>query len=187
MSDEKIEFKGSIVRGYVKWLRETSRFERVLERASPEARRVLLDPPLVSEWVPSATQFAVLDAVHAVGGDTLIRLMVKEAMRSSVLKLVEPLIQGVVRVFGRSPTVLLSRLDSIRKNTVRGVQFTYRAEGERAGHVVVQSLLTPLSPHSALAWAATIESLCATLGFERVQTERELSADRMCATIHVRW
>ncbi|MFO0563000.1 MAG: hypothetical protein U0269_33575 [Polyangiales bacterium] len=187
MSDEKVEFKGSIVRGYAKWLRDNGQLDRVIERASPEAKRVLLDPPLVSEWVSAATQFAVLDAVHAVGGDALLRSLIKGAMSSSVLKLLEPLIQGVVRVFGRSPTVLLSRLGSIRKNAVHGVDFDYRAEGESAGHVVARSLATPLSPHSALAWAATIESVCVTLGFDKVRTEHEISADRMRATIHVRW
>jgi hypothetical protein len=187
MSDEKLQFKGSLVRGYAKWLRDNGQFELVIERARPEARRVLLDPPLVSEWVEAETQFAVLDAVYAVGGDTLLRSMVKGAMNNSVLKLLEPLIQGVVRVFGRSPTVLLSRLGSIRKNSVHGVDFDYRADGERAGHVVARSLAKPLSSHSALAWAVAIESVCATLGFDTVRTEHELSADRMRATIHVRW
>lgn len=187
MSDERLEFKGSIVRGYAKWLRENGHLDRVLERATPEAKRVLLDPPLVSEWVSATTQFAVLDAVHAVGGDALLRSLIKGAMHNTVLKLLEPLIQGVVRVFGRSPTVLLARLGSIRKNAVHGVDFDYQPADDRGGRVVASSMGGALSPHSALAWAVTIESVCGVLGFDKARTEHEMSADRTRATIHVRW
>jgi hypothetical protein len=187
MSVEGLAFKGSILRGYSRWLREQGHIERVLACASGEAARKLRDPPLVTEWVAGDVQFAVLDAVHAVGGDALLRAMVSGSTQTGVLKLLEPLIQGVVRVFGKSPATLFSRLDSMRGNTIRGVDFRYRSEGEKSGVIEARSQRDKLSAHSALAWAALIEALCRTLGFDDVRTSYESSGDRMGVTIRVQW
>lgn len=187
MNGERLEFKGSVLRGYTKWLRENGYFERVLAQGDAIAKARLMDPPMVTEWVPHEQQFAVLRAVHAVGGDALIRVMIHGSMQSGVLKLLEPLIQGAARVFGRTPATILSRLNSIRKNLVRGVDFRYRAQGDRAAVVEALSERDPLSAHSALAWAASLEAVALSLGFDTTKATFETSADNMCATITVRW
>ena len=187
MSGERLEFKGSLIRGYAKWLKDNGYYDRVLSRASGAARSRLLDPPFVTDWVASDEQFAVLDAVFAVGGDALLRAMVRGSAQTGVLKLLEPLIQGVVRVFGRTPAAVLSRLPSIRKNIVRGVDFRITTTSDRSALVEAISQREPLSAHSALAWAASIESMCMTLGFDTVSTTHETSPDLLSVRIHVRW
>lgn len=187
MSGERLEFKGSLIRGYAKWLKDNGYYNRVLARASAPAIARLIDPPFVTDWVSSSEQFAVLDAVYAVGSDDLLRTMVRGSAQAGVLKLLEPLIQGVVRVFGRTPAAVIARLPSIRKNIVRGVDFHITHTGDQSALVEAISERDPLSTHSALAWAASIESMCMTLGFNSVSSVHETSSDLLSVKIHVRW
>lgn len=187
MSDERIEFKGSLFRGYTKWLEDKRHLEAVRDAASPFVRARLDDPPIATEWIASTMQNGLLDAVHAVGGDELVRTMIRGSIGGGVLKLLEPLIQGIVRVFGRTPVAILSRLESVRVNVVRGVRFEYEPTSASSGVVIARSLSEPFGEHSALAWASSIEAVCELVGFRSARTAFELSADRRVARIRVRW
>jgi hypothetical protein len=168
-------------------LRERGLLTAVIERAPPAARDLLIEPPLVSEWVSGEAQNAVLDAVHAVGGDALVREMIRSSIRTGVLRLLEPVLHGFARVFGRSPDVVLSRIESMRKNVVRGVSFAYEPLSSNAGLIVIRSLGDPLGACSALAWASSAEVLCELMGAGRASATAETSADRMSARVKVSW
>ncbi|MBL8684187.1 MAG: hypothetical protein JNK05_33745 [Myxococcales bacterium] len=187
MQDERLEYKGGLLRGYAKWLRENKHFDAVSSAASPEVRARLADPPLATEWVSAAMQNGVLAAVHAVGRDELIHSMVRGSIGGGVLRLIEPLIHGVVRVFGRTPAAVLSRLETIRPNVMRGVRFEYEPLGPNSGIVHCRAVSEPFGEHAGTAWRASIESLCELLGFRGATVTVASSADRREERITVRW
>jgi hypothetical protein len=185
--ESRQSFKGGLLRGYAKWLRDNGQLDGVLAKAPNEVRAALLDPPLVSEWVPGHVQNAALEAVVAHGGEAMVRAMIRGSVRTGVLKFIEPLIQGYVRMFGRTPDIVLSRFEALAKTTVRGLVFRYEPIDGRSGALVTTSDNAPLGPYSPLAWATAIEVLCELIGFDKTKVTYEMTPDRMRSRVLVRW
>lgn len=114
-------------------LRHLERYEQVLARLSPEARHALEDPQAL-DWWPSTPIIALVEAIHATGGDELIRRVGQE---QTISTLIRPLLSLVLSLSGRSPVSIFSRFPQFAVSATRNVHFKWSTLAEQTGRMVV--------------------------------------------------
>jgi hypothetical protein len=159
--------KGTTYRAHAKYLKDHRIVEAVMSRLSPEAAAALADPPLPGSWMDARLLEEIVEAVHAIEGDEGVLRLARQAIKDMLPAMV-PIMQGVLRIFGASPSFLLPRMNDLIRPTVQGLEFKYTPVGERACTMDIHYATTRVLPRcSFVTTRAAFEqilSLCSTKG-----------------------
>lgn len=134
--DVRSEIKGSVFRGCLQGLRNLRLHDDVRSRVSSSTRTLMDDPPLPSAWMASEPIMEIHEVVSQVAGLDMVRKLIRESSDATT-RVVQPMIQGLMRLFGASPSTLLSRMTTLSSSMSRGTTFAYSETGPRTGRVLI--------------------------------------------------
>lgn len=164
----EVGVKGSMVRSVAAVLAQRGLRDAVTGRVGPEARALLLDPPLPTQWVDARVFNQIYDALYELLGAERLRTLNKEAVEHGLGPLLRATAERVLRIFGASPATLFSKLDRVAGSTARGVTYHYEVVDAKSGLFDVEypSLTdVPLGPFVATGGALEmIFDMCGVQG-----------------------
>jgi hypothetical protein len=168
------QLKGSVLRGYVRWLRSAQLFDAVCAVVPPAARAVMASPPLPTEWLEArVTTLEIVGALADVRDLATVRRMTRETASGSVFPLLRPLIEGILRRTA-GPEGVLRQAPFLLTRTARGISFEIEARPGGASVRMRTEGLEETRP-SAEAWAGAMEALLALSGVEPEVEVRSVS------------
>lgn len=132
---EPYRVKCSVLRGYVTVLGRSGELAQLRAQVSAATRALLDDPPPTSTWLEPGPIDELADAVVGRGGPAAARKLAREGLSLTVLPLVRPVIESMLRLFGATPATIFRRVGTIGGTTMRGVAFEYQASSEREGQI----------------------------------------------------
>jgi hypothetical protein len=153
--------KGAVVRGFLEALAQDGTHKAVLARVPPERRSLLDPPPLSSEWLDETLFEELLVAIAGELGEQAIQPLSRRAS-ARWSNLVQPVVSGLLRLFGGSPATLFSRMDMLSRTARKGsqMQYQYVARSPRAGTLEVKNLGRPETRHySSLAIMGGLQAI----------------------------
>jgi hypothetical protein len=129
--------KAASLRAYVAWMGRAGQLDAVVARVPPASAQLLLDPPLVSTWIDARELEPILCALDAIEPGAVLRMTRESLREDTFLSLLRPMLAAVLRLFGASPATLYRHMNELVQTSVRGMDFAFRSDGERAGVVQV--------------------------------------------------
>jgi hypothetical protein len=129
---------GLVIRGLRAELERRGLLDQVRERIGAEARALLDDPPLHITWVPARHHDEIVAAIAALTNRSMVREFGYGIARGTTGPLTLPLLRALLSLFGATPATLLRNMDKISVLQVKGTEFKYEPESERAGTVQVR-------------------------------------------------
>jgi hypothetical protein len=133
------QLKGSVMAGYTRYLRERAWLEEVCAEVSPETAALLRTPPLAISWVDTVHARSVLDAVETLRGLDEVRRLGAVSLNEGVLKLMRPVLSGLVRATGASPHAIFGQIETAIRLAARGYVARYHEHGDHSGAVELTS------------------------------------------------
>ncbi len=125
LESERVELRegarGSFLKAYREWLVQHGLLAQVLARMPANARPMLETPPPATTFVPLAVFDHVVRGLAASAPEAALERMGYESTRNSIGPTLEPIIQGVIRVFGATPSAIFGRLELTLRWGFRGV------------------------------------------------------------------
>lgn len=126
------EMSGLHMSGLVKALKAAGLFDGVLAAVRPDARVALIDP-YSAKWFPSRIGYEVLSAIIRVNGTAVYEDLNLRMSRDSLGVVMLPMVKVAMAIGGKSPNILLNRLDGIVQMTNRGVRLEWKNSNPTAG------------------------------------------------------
>ncbi len=180
------QYSGAVYRAYAEAVTRSGLAAEVRSRASPELQRVLASPPNPITWLDSSLLVELLEIVVKLRGAEAGRRLVFDATRTSIGRMIEPVLKTTLSIFGSSPASLMSRLSTLTMLTDRGSHYRYQPRGDNSGELCVE--LTVAMPKTFWeAWLGVIDfglDLCGTTGQGRLASQ---AADGKSAIYLVEW
>jgi hypothetical protein len=169
------QVKGVVVRTYVKYLEREGRMAAVLERLSPAEAATLRNPPLPGTWVDAMVLENVSGAIFELDGLAALRRLSRTTINEGMLPTLRPMIQGIMRLIGVSPSSLFSRLNDVVKTSCKGIDYQWTSTGDRSGKMEVRYDTTRAVPaHAFITGAASLEAVLELCSVKGVVSEPEL-------------
>lgn len=180
------EAKGTLLRGYLAHLDEHGLTRAVRERATPAVQRIFDRRPIATDWVAGETLEALVEAVHEQGGEGLVRRMVTDSLNTTVSRILRPLGESLLRLFGVSPHTIFSRMDTINAPLFRGLSYRYEKLDERACLVEVRYPRVP-GATAVLAWDEALAMIAKGTAPTAQPLEVRREGDGRTVVFVVRW
>jgi len=180
--------KGTVVRGFVRYLDKTGRLHSVMANVPPETHQLMVNPPVATTWVSGKHSIAIIDAVGAETDAATVREMTRAAV-GTLIELLQAPLRGILRLFGASPHAMYERASLIMGTSWRGYEYRYEHLAERAGRIELRSSGVRESLMSGESWAAGFEQLldiCSAKGEVKVETVVMVGSDSV-VTLLVAW
>jgi hypothetical protein len=182
-----MQVRASALRGYVRWLERTRKFDAVLSRVPPTTARLMRDPPLPSTWILRDDVAPILYAVDELGGYPAVRQMSRDMLSETVLPTLRPVVSAVLRLFGTSPETLFRRYPDVLRTSMTGIRTNYTPATANSGTFELQYLLNHEVPIcSFVFFMASLEialELCGVRG--TVSDPERLGPARV--VYHIKW
>lgn len=128
-----VEVKGSMVRAFVQSLTDHGLRDKVMVRVTPEAAALIREPPVATMWVDGRLHNEILQAILELVGPERLRTINRDAVARGVNPLLRATAMRLLRIFGTSPSTLLSKLDRVGGSTARGVVYGFTPTGAASG------------------------------------------------------
>src|SRR4051794_6118041 len=125
---DSFEVKCSTLRAHLAQAEKLSAFAAVLDALPAETRQALASLPLPTAWVDGLVLQNLMVAIAAVAGIDAARQVSLRAQETFIAPLLMPVVGGILRVFGATPSSLLSRFDDLVRTQVRGMTFRWVLE-----------------------------------------------------------
>jgi hypothetical protein len=128
------EVKGYIFTDFVAALSRMRCLDELQPRLSPRCQQLIRQPPIRTDWVDAALMQEILDGLFALKGDAGVRAFGRQVTRDGV-GVLEPIVQGIFRLFGTSPATLLSRMNLLNRGVMRNSssEYVFTSTSERSG------------------------------------------------------
>lgn len=149
------------MRGFVAYIRERGWTDDVLQRVPPSACAIIETPPLPTEWVFARDMAAIADAVQHIAGLEAVHEMGHQATQRGLFALMQPVLRGILRVFGRTPAAVFAKADLVMQRSSRGYEFAYEPRSERSGTIRITSEDLREDAASCEIWAGGYEAVYA--------------------------
>ncbi len=159
--------KGVLVRQLRGWITEQGLVERTREKLPREFAAAFESEVFATDWVDARETAALLYALESATNAQTVFDAMRTISRTGTIPRIQPILDGIVRLFGLSPATLFSRLNLINRATTRGVETAWSPRGERDG-VVAMTFDGPVDPPSPWgifssstinAWAGTAQTV----------------------------
>jgi hypothetical protein len=179
-------FSRSVLRSHVEELHRSGRFAGVRAGAS-ESLVALLDHPRDAQAWMDAAPFDELNAVvHGLHGRAGLRELLQHVMKSGFAKVLEPIIQLALTVFGATPASILGRSDTLLAVNTRGVWMKWASASATSGTVRVYCD-DNVPPISWIAWEGILTHVVELAGASGTIGEARAAADGRSCEIDMSW
>jgi hypothetical protein len=130
---------GSVVRGIVDWVVSSGLRDKVFPTLPPGAQRHFQHAPLPIAWIDPSDYDPLFPAIaKAAGPEILVRCGV-ETTRTSFGPIVQPILKGMLKIFGGGPDAIFSHMDSVTRVLFKGLTFDWVAHGPEAGTLTLSA------------------------------------------------
>lgn len=122
--DEVFRTKAGAWRSFLQVLQERDLFDRVRAGVPREVQAFMDAPPIPVAWMPAICfhhSFVVLQDV--ITTDELVEIA-HDSVVKGPMRPMKPVIEGILRIFGTSPTAFLKRVPDLLMTQMHGVQFS---------------------------------------------------------------
>lgn len=186
----QFEVKGTVWNGRVKALSKHGQLAEIRAMVSDSTRKLLLDPPPASNWVAGSALVELDAAIYdLLGGDVLARCS-RETSETAGTTVLRTMAEGMLRLFGTSPSALFARMGQVASTSVRGVDYDYQATGPKSGTMTICYRHSANLPYCVfVAVAGGMGAIFAFLQVKGQVSAPEVSTQppRNAATIILRW
>lgn len=149
------EVSGAYIEAILKPLRRTGQFDAVRDRLQYPVTE-LADNPWSRPWHPGQHYEAIGEAGAAVLGLAPYAELTYGAVKERFGPIVLPVIQRAVTASGKSPAVVLAKLDGLISVAMRGLGVRWQQEGERHGILQI-SYPRAVSAHLEHSWRGLLK------------------------------
>jgi hypothetical protein len=181
------EVKGASLRAHIKWLAREKRLDAVLERVPPPVAELARNLPLASTWIDAQLIEPIMQALQELDGTQAVLRMSREELRADLIAPLRGMISGILRLFGTSPASVYPRMNDMVKTSVRGMDFHFERQFDRAGVMEVRYDVEREIPFcmfvSCTAALEMVLELCGVVG--RVGDAERV--DRRTARFRISW
>src|SRR5262249_10234826 len=112
--------------------------KEVLAAVSDETRAELENPPPASSWIDAMVIEEMIAAVDSVRGLYAVRKVTRDGQMAAIAPLLQPVLSGLLRLFGTSPLTLLQRFAQLSSRNVRGLELEWTTDSERGGRLRIK-------------------------------------------------
>jgi serine/threonine protein kinase len=186
-SNGSYEIKGSLVRAYTQQIADLGILSPVLNLVRPETRKLMTDLPISNTWIDAMVIEDMINQVESLRGIEAVRVVTRSGINGGVLPILKPAVMPLLRLFGTSPHTLLSRFGKFTKNNVRGLEFEWMHDGERAGTLRVQFPRKNIPRTAFIGFESAMVIICDLCAVNGTISEVEMSRDGSSGLVHVHW
>jgi hypothetical protein len=157
--------------------------------ADPAVHPLIDQPPLPISWIPAVAFQYLFRAMWAVLGPDEFRRVSRESVLAGPMKVMRPIIEGTLRLFGASPAAFYRRMPAIMAAQVKGIEFEFvELDDQHALLEVRYPLLFDVPEPAFVYWEAIIAHTYAICGCTGTATTEQLDdPDRNRARITLDW
>ena len=186
-SSGSYEIKGSLVRAYTQQIAELGILSPVLAMVRPDTRKLMTDLPISNAWIDAMIIEDMINQVETLRGIEAVRVVTRSGISGGVLPILKPAVMPLLRLFGASPHTLLSRFGKFTKNNVRGLEFEWMHDGDRAGTLRVQFPRKRIPRTAFIGFESAMVIICDLCSVTGTISEVEMSRDGSSGLVHVHW
>lgn len=157
------EVSGAYVEAILRSLRVSEHFAAIKEKLSAPVLAMVLNP-WSETWHPALHLEELNEAAIALIGAPAFEELAYGAVRDRFAPIVMPMLKSTLASSNRSPAAVLSKLESVIKVAMRGVDITWQVDSPTAGLVQVR-YPRPVAAHVEGSWRGVLRYI-----FEVTQT-----------------
>src|SRR5258705_13849049 len=105
-----LQMKGFVFRGFLVELDRGGLLPGVLESVPEDTRALLVPPPLANAWIEGEHVNRIGESVCAAHGALRWRRIAHDATLNYGIPILRSAVEGVLRLFGASPSMMFSRM-----------------------------------------------------------------------------
>jgi hypothetical protein len=179
-------FKRSLFTSYVTELRRTGLFEQVRTGAPPAVGALLDDPRGAPLWLePEAFDF-VNAQVYALRRREGLRDLGYQVMKHGFTRIVEPIVQVSLNVFGGTPDSVFARANLMLSIVSQGVHMTWVPTGPLRGTMQIRCEMK-VPDITWVPWEGTLAYGLELAGARGVVKPARIAADGQSCEVDVSW
>lgn len=158
----------------------------IRQHASPELRALIDQPPRATTLIPGHVLDEFYAQAVAARGPTIVRDLMLDACRQDVGRILRPIIESTLSLYGRSPNALFLELASITAPINRHITYEWTPADATSGSVIVRP---PTKPNPAFfsLWEGVFLYFFDVCGVSGVVEAAEPVDGGMAARIRVSW
>ena len=166
--------KGSVLRSYAQLLASRGLLDGLARQASPDLREALTILPTSGEWVPARLTNEISEISGGLFGDEKLRQFTKEANRTGIVRILEPVIRTALRLGGARPHAVLSRLGIILRAQQLGYTWGYDELAPNRARLTMTVEGLRETHATLVGWEGALE-----ITFDLLGTTGRIRAERM--------
>lgn len=159
--------KGAMIQSVRALMIERGTIDRVRGALPKDWAHALDGDVFTTDWIDLRVMGAIGYAVAQTSSDAAVTEIVRAVSRTGTIPRIQPIIDGIVRLFGLTPASIFARMSTINRATTRGVETEWVPSGSNAGSVFLRfdgpvdppSPWSLYSPPSIAAWMGTIHAV----------------------------
>jgi hypothetical protein len=167
--------KASAFRSLIEAIRSHGLYDEVHARLPVVARKLVENPPFATSWMPAVAFQYLFRALWEVADEGSFCTIARDSVVTGPMKLMKPLIEGTIRLFGATPAAFYKRFPQVMESQIKGVTFTVvELTDDRAVITVTYEHLRDVPYESFLYWAAILEitnEICGRTGHNEVYVD----------------
>lgn len=181
--------KASAFRSLIEAIRRHGLYDEVHARLPVVARKLVENPPFATAWMPAVAFQYLFRGLWEVTDEAKFSEIARDSVVTGPMKLMKPLIEGTIRLFGATPAAFYKRFPQVMESQIKGVTFTVaELVDNRAVITVTYDHLKDVPYESFLYWAAILEitnEICGRRGHNEVLVDTsEPRRNRGLLTLH---
>jgi hypothetical protein len=181
------EVKCATLRAHLTQIEKLGFLPDLVQKVPKETRQCLEALPLPSAWVDGMILQDVVCAIDALRGPDVLRMVTMKAQQAGTTPLLMPVVGGVMRLFGATPSTLLSRFGDLIKTQLRGAELKWTPASPTSGNL---SVIFPRkgSPHAAyVGFESGCKAILELCGVKGTVEPTQIGKDGAAGIIAVSW
>lgn len=186
----QFEIKGTVWNGRLRAAAAHVPLRELRGLVSDATRKLMDEPPPSSNWVPGQAIVELDAAIFDLRGSDICARCSRETSEVAGTTVLRAMAEGMLRLFGTSPTTIFERMGQIGSTSVRGVEYDYVVLGPKSGRMTVRYSRCSLVPYCVFVSVAG--GLGAIFGFLGIRgtvspPDVSLTAPYNSAVYSLRW
>ena len=181
--------KAGAFRALLEVLRNEGVFDQVRAAADPQVLPLIDQPPLPISWMPAIAFQYLFRAMWSVLPPDEFRRVSRGSVLAGPMKVMRPIIEGTLRLFGASPVAFFRRMPGVMAAQVKGIEFEFVVlEDDHAVLEVRYPVLVDVPEPAFVYWEAVVQNTFDICGCEGSATTELLEVpDHNRARINLSW
>jgi hypothetical protein len=171
------DIKGSTFVSYMKSIQSMNLLDEIRGKLCADTRKLLEHPPLPGVWMDGWPVEEMNGAVAQLRGLDILPSISARAMATGMTPILRPVVEGMMRLFGMSPAALFSRLPTISRSSVRGIEFMWKGETDNSGVMAVRLPRPDAGLHVLYPFCGSFEHTCVITGRKGTVAKPDVTRD----------